>query len=40
MSTIIALAVMAILFMVGIYALNLRAAARIQQRIDSLKENI
>jgi hypothetical protein len=36
---IIALSVVMLLMAVGIYALNWRAAVRIQQRIDRLKEN-
>jgi hypothetical protein len=39
-SRIIALSVVMLLLMVGIYALNLRAAARIQRQIDRLKENM
>jgi glucan phosphoethanolaminetransferase (alkaline phosphatase superfamily) len=36
---IVALSVVMLLLAVGIYALNWRAAARIQRRIDRLKEN-
>jgi len=36
---IVALSVVMLLMAVGIYALNWRAAVRIQQRIDRLKEN-
>jgi hypothetical protein len=39
-SRIIALSVAMFLLAVGIYAWNLRAAARIQRRIDRLKENL
>ncbi|HUK32410.1 MAG TPA: hypothetical protein VLV86_00780 [Vicinamibacterales bacterium] len=39
-SRIIALSVVMCLLLVGIYALNRRAAARIQRRIDRLKENM
>jgi uncharacterized membrane protein YhaH (DUF805 family) len=39
-SRIIALSVVMFLLAVGIYALNWRAAARIQRRIDRLKENM
>ena len=37
---IVAFSIAMFLFAVGIYAWNLRAAARIQRRIDRLKENL